>query len=286
MNVVKLWGGLGNQFFQYAFGQYLVNATGDPVVFVNKNGTCDLSGLKISHFNCQLSLPNESLTHGYESYFEKQHRFKRKLHQLFPWTNNRITVEAAYPHQPVLFKKNQLYDGYWQNLSYLNYQESRIQKAFQFKENSPYLNSPYLNLVQSAENAVCMHIRRGDYLQSTYHHQLNMAYYLQAIEEINRTVSKPQFFVFSNDLEWVKDHLKANEMMHYVHHQSQTNTDLFDFFLMQQCQHHIIANSSFSWWPAYLNQDPKKIVIAPKNWYKGKYNDLYLNIVPGSWITL
>ena len=286
MNLVKLWGGLGNQLFQYAFGQYLVQTTREPVGFICKNGSSDLSGLTIYNFNCQLDNSALLLPHGYENYFNQQHRIKRKLFQLYPWLNNRITVEAAYPRQPLLFKKQQLFDGYWQNLSYLSHQESVIQEAFQFKDASPYMANPYLSLINSAENTVCIHIRRGDYLQSAYHYQLPLTYYEQAIEEINRCVANPQFLIFSNDIDWVKANLNTSFNLHFVEHQHEVNTDLFDFFLMCKCRHHIIANSSFSWWPAYLNKHLNKIVIAPKNWYNGKFNDLYLNIVSETWITL
>lgn len=286
MSIVKLWGGLGNQLFQYAFGQWLAQTNGEPVGYVNKDGGSNLTGLKISHLQCFLNQSDMAIHGNLESYFNQQHRVKRKLYQLFPFLNNQIVVEAAYPKQPVMFKKEQLYDGYWQNLTYLANQTNTLEAAFQFKYPSPYIASPYLPLIESSANVVCMHIRRGDYLTSGYHHQLPLSYYQLAIEEINRSVHNPQFFVFSNDLVWVKEHLQTDAKLIFVDHSNDANTDLFDFFLMRQCQHHIIANSSFSWWPAYLNQDPKKIVIAPKIWYQGKYNDLSLNILPGSWITL
>lgn len=286
MSIVKLWGGLGNQLFQYAFGQWLAQTNGEPVSYVNKEGSSNLTGLKISHLQCVLNQPDMAMLGNIESYFNQQHRIKRKLFQLFPFLNNQIVVEAAYPKQPVMFKQEQLFDGYWQNLTYLANQRSTLLEAFQFKDPSPYIASPYLPLIQSSENAVCMHIRRGDYLTSGYHHQLPISYYQLAIEEINRSVLNPQFFVFSNDLSWVKEHLQTDAKLIFVDHSKDAAADLFDFFLMRQCNHHIIANSSFSWWPAYLNQDPNKIVIAPKHWYQSKYNDLSLNILPSAWITL
>ncbi len=286
MSIVKLWGGLGNQLFQYSFGQWLARTNGEPVGYVNKDGGSNLTGLKISHLQCVLNQPDKAKYGNLESYFNQQNRVKRKLFQLFPFLNNQIVVEAAYPKQPVMFKQEQLYDGYWQNLTYLANQTSSLQAAFQFKDPSPYIASPYLPLIESSENAVCLHIRRGDYLTSGYHHQLPLSYYQLAMEEINRSVLNPEIFVFSNDLPWVKEQLQTDAKLIFVDHSKDTNADLFDFFLMRQCHHHIIANSSFSWWPAYLNQDSKKIVIAPKLWYQRKYNDLSLNILPGSWITL
>lgn len=286
MSIVKLWGGLGNQLFQYAFGQWLVQTNGEPVGYVTKDGSSNLTGLKISHLQCVMNQSDMEMLGNIESYFNQQHRVKRKLIQLFPFLNNQIVVEAAYPNQPVIFKQEQLYDGYWQNLTYLANQTNSLQAAFQFKDPSPFKTSSYLPLIESSANAVCLHIRRGDYLASDYHHQLSLSYYQLAIEEINRSVLNPEFFVFSNDLAWVTKHLQTDAKLIFVDHSKDVNADLFDFFLMRQCHHHIIANSSFSWWPAYLNQHPSKIIIAPKLWYQRKYNDLSLNILPGSWITL
>jgi hypothetical protein len=286
MSIVKIWGGLGNQLFQYAFGQWLAQTNGESVSYVTKAGNSDFTGLKISHLQCVLNQPNMAMIGNLESYFNQQHRVKRKLYQLFPFLNHHFVVEATYPKQPEKFKQEQVFDGYWQNLTYLSNQTSTLLETFQFKDNRPYFASPYLTLIQSSKNAVCMHIRRGDFLTSNMHVQLPLSYYQLAIEEMNRSLVNPAFFVFSNDLSWVKENLQTEAKLFFVDHRKLEDADLFDFFLMQQCHHYIIANSSFSWWPAYLNQYQNKIVIAPKQWYQGKYNDMSLNILPGSWITL
>ena len=121
-------------------------------------------------------------------------------------------------------------------------------------------------------NAVSLHIRRGDYANDTktreYHGLLPISYYEEAIEEIMKRTEAPEFFIFSDDLEWVKESLKVNCCMHFVDANDSQN-GYQDYHLMLQCSHHIIANSGFSRWPAYLNDKQDKIVCMPKVWFKG-----------------
>ena len=120
------------------------------------------------------------------------------------------------------------------------------------------------------ENSVCVHFRRGNYVHnqevSKVHGCCSHKYYQRAIELIQRKVESPELYVFSDDIPWVKEHFQAGLPVHYVDHNSTTDEHI-DLWLMNHCKHHIIANSSFSWWGAWLAQNPEKVVIAPKIWY-------------------
>ncbi|MEI6553564.1 MAG: alpha-1,2-fucosyltransferase, partial [bacterium] len=136
-------------------------------------------------------------------------------------------------------------------------------------------------------NSISIHIRRGDYISNqeanNFHGSCSIDYYTEAINIIKGKVSNPIFFVFSDDIAWVKENLKSDIVATWVSEYNLDNTE--DLLLMSFCKHQIIANSSFSWWGAYLNRNINKIVIAPKKWIANKgYNTD--EITPSSWIKL
>ena len=142
-------------------------------------------------------------------------------------------------------------------------------------------------------NSVAIHIRRGDYLSNTHFHNLSMNHYLDAIQYINERVDKPVYFVFTDDLDFVKAQFSHLQAIHFVDSNNNkqnsysTYGDMEDLFLMSRCKHNIIANSTFSWWGAWLNSNPEKIVIAPKKWYDNKnaqYSYEKGKLIPENWI--
>ena len=162
-----------------------------------------------------------------------------------------------------VFKKSFIYlDGYWQNELYF----SNIRELL-LRELSPInsmndLGCAYLESIKKS-NSVSLHVRRGDYLNLKNIGVLDVDYYMKAVEYIRKNVEKPTFFIFSDDLDWCKKSLGFMGGCTYV---DRTQTEIDDLKLMSFCRHNIIANSSFSWWGAWLNQNPKKTVIAPKGW--------------------
>ncbi|MCX6206520.1 MAG: alpha-1,2-fucosyltransferase [Bacteroidetes bacterium] len=286
MTIVKIWGGLGNQLFQFAFAHYIKSINGEQISFVCENFNTDLSKLKITHFNCDLKTADQDQLSPYQQYFKKQYRIKRKLIQLFPFLDRTILVEKKHH---VIIKApltHSVYDGYWQHENYLLKNEAYLRQAFQFKDESVFSESTYIQLMKNTLNPVGLHIRRGDFLKSHFHFNLNFDYYKSAIEKINSLVKDPVFFVCTNDVAWAKKHFKLKANMHFVDHSIYKDADLFDFYLMTNCKHNIIANSTFSWLAAWLNSNDSKIVLAPKNWYNGKNNFFASKFLPASWITL
>ena len=139
-----------------------------------------------------------------------------------------------------------------------------------------------------AVNSVSIHVRRGDYLTNPVtfqtHGLCDIDYYKKAIDEILDLVDKPHFFIFSDDQSWAKSNIIFGAPTDYVmHNNSLKNYE--DLRLMSYCRHHIIANSSFSWWGAWLGNNPEKIVIAPKKWFNDPKIDT-TDLIPDTWLRL
>jgi hypothetical protein len=136
-----------------------------------------------------------------------------------------------------------------------------------------------------SSNAVSLHIRRGDYVDDVKNKYLltfGLEYYNEAVSYIKQTVVDPVFYIFSDDIDWAKNNLKIGEAIFVS---SPDIKDYEELVLMSKCKHNIIANSSFSFWGAWLNQNFNKIVIAPKKW-SNKFVKQYSNIAPPDWIRL
>ena len=134
---------------------------------------------------------------------------------------------------------------------------------------------------------MAIHVRRGDYINdkktSLVHNVCDLNYYERAIDVIKAQVNNPTFFVFSDDIEWAGENLPVNPNARYV--SNLEGEDYEELILMSMCEHNIIANSTFSWWGAWLNQNPNKIVIAPKQWLVNK-TSAELDILPKDWLKI
>jgi hypothetical protein len=161
-----------------------------------------------------------------------------------------------------------------------------VRKEFTLKEPLSAISQEYTNKILDTKNAVSIHIRRGDYVLNTstnkHHGVCNLDYYEAAVEYIREKIESLTFFIFSDDIAWVKENLKLDNA---VFVSSPEIKDYEELILMSKCKHNIIANSSFSWWGAWLNQNPDKIVIAPRQWTTKKTAD-ELDILPKSWIQI
>lgn len=174
--------------------------------------------------------------------------------------------------------------GYWQSEKYFLHHAGTLRADFAFRSPPIGANAPLAERMRR-ENAVSLHVRRGDYVShratAALHGALPPAYYEAAVAHILDRVPNPVFYVFSDDIPWVKKHLRLAAPTYFVEHNRQAFDDLQ---LMSLCRHHVIANSSFSWWGAWLNQDPEKIVVAPRQWFAQprRVDDL----LPASWVKL
>ena len=284
-------GGIGNQMFQYALGRRLA-------IKHNTNLKLDLSWYAnqtkrdylLDHFqvNAQIASPREVETITRSTRRDLFSIFSRRYQRLLPYHHRHVILEKKSGFDPHILKasSNSYLFGYWQSEEYFKPIEHTIRKEFRLLEDLHPLNQSYLDKILSSR-AVSIHIRRGDYLDSeisqVYHH-CGMEYYQKAMDLIQHDCPNSLFFVFSDDLEWVQQNLAFGEDICFVDN-NQLCRDWETVYLMSQCKHNIIANSSFSWWGAWLNRDPKKIVVAPQKWFTSP-NNSRAQMVPQKWIQI
>lgn len=296
MIIVSIFGGLGNQMFQYACGKALATKLGVDLKLdvsfladktVRENFTVrdyELNVFKINEeiaeldevrkfipdlWNCTklelLKYKLLRLLNGKKYYFEKQ---KFQFEQRF------INVDD-----------NSYIYGYFQTEKYFSTIKNDLIEAFTLKEELDDQNKKLIVKIKS-ENAVSIHIRRGDYINSPFT-LLDMSYYQQAIELIKKRVENPKFYIFANDNDWVArnfDLLNINKTI-VIHNQG--DRSYMDMILMSHCKHNICANSSFSWWGAWLNQCTDKLVIVPKKWLKNKvYSASTYDLISENWLQI
>jgi hypothetical protein len=185
-------------------------------------------------------------------------------------------AESSFDYHDLKYIPNSIYKGYFQSEKYFKHNRDYILNLFKNQNIIKQIQKLYPNI---SNNSISLHVRRGDYINLSESHPLQtIDYYNQAIEFIG---SYKNLFVFSDDIEWCKQNLTYDNMI-FVEKQP----DVFDLTAMSLCSNNIIANSTFSWWGAWLNENPNKVVIAPKNWFGTKRNLDDSNIVPESWIKI
>lgn len=176
--------------------------------------------------------------------------------------------------------------GYWQSERYFRNAAQTIRDDFTFRIPMSSRNAGLAERIQRV-NAVSLHVRRGDYVKNpkttATHGLCTLDYYRSAIRFVAEKADQPTFFIFSDDIPWVRANLVIDYPCVYVDH-NQGAESFNDMRLMSLCRHHIIANSSFSWWGAWLNPDPCKLVIAPQKWFTNS-NDVS-DLFPEGWVTL
>ena len=286
MIVVKFMGGLGNQMFQYAFGKamslkYNTDLFFDLEFFNDvKNGRDKISTVRefeLSIFknitvNSVHTLTKRKLIGNkflnilkYKLGIKRKH-FYEENNFSFNHEVNKITL-------PVYLL------GYWQSSTYFSTISDSLRTDFKFDdENSGIENTSLLNKIRSSDSSVSIHIRRGDYLSTTYAVS-SVEYYRDAINIIKKNVNDPCYYLFSDDPEWVKDNISPLVEKSILVDWNRYENSWKDMMLMSNCSHHIIANSSFSWWSAWLGSNSNKLVIAPRKWFLDitiDTSDLYL----------
>jgi hypothetical protein len=292
MNKVAVYGGLGNQMFQHAFCTAL-NSRGQKArlsftgffYYKHHNGF-DLYRafyLKLSPLHKIMAFMLE------EASFICQNKIckgiARRLTGWYEGRQERYNEKNEFILDADVFKQDEKsFYGTWQCLEYFRECTDAVRRQFVFKEPVDVANKTVIEKIKNT-NAVSIHIRRGDYLsshwQSSVHVIKDIAYYKRAVKLIEEKITAPAYFIFSDDLQWVKQNLQLDNCT-YVEHNTGKNS-FIDMYLMSLCKHNIIANSSFSWWGAWLNSNTSKIVIMPQKWMN---NNTCEGIFPEEWIKL
>lgn len=261
MKIMKIMGGLGNQMFQYAYARNL-ELKGKKVIFDisffygNKAEGDTPRDFKLNNFNLLTKAQFSKKPHRILDFLVK---VKRKIG---------FNIFTDYPSEKYFIDNRE-----------------EIKKEFVLKQELGKKSLEILEKIKS-QNSVSVHIRRGDYISnekiSQHHGVCELDYYLAAIKVIKDKIINPVFFIFTDDINWVKENFSGNE---YFLVSGLSISDVEELVLMSKCKNHIISNSSFSWWGAWLGVNPKKIVVAPSLWLKAKPK-ISEKIIPDSWIKI
>lgn len=292
MIIVKLIGGLGNQMFQYACGKVLAMKNKTKLKLDTRE-LLDRSNNIFTHRNYELGIfsINDEIASDYDlKKFETEKSVSTKILSRisFRYRFNSIKEQGFYFHDNIFNEKSNLYlNGYWQSEKYFKNYENEVRNFFTFKEAISVENEKIRKQIGGV-SSVSIHVRRGDYLtkQSAkeLHGVCSSDYYNAAIELIGSKENSPFFFIFSDEPEWVEKNFKINFPSLII--SNNTGEKSFeDLRLMSECKHNIIANSSFSWWGAWLNKNKEKTVIAPRKWFLDSSIDTK-DLIPDEWMRL
>lgn len=286
MIAIQLIGGLGNQMFQYAFAKVLLRNGYEIKLDISAFETYRLhGGFGLDHYNISIPIASK------EELAPFKINFLTKLKRKLKIPNKKIVEEKTLRFQNDLLTPpdGTNIHGYFQSEKYFKEIRADIIQDFTLKSPlSPYSKSVEEKILASSLSA-SIHIRRGDYVTNSHanntHGTCSLEYYEQSIALLDSKFDKIHFFIFSDDIEWVKNNLSVKNCTHIENDSSRIVHE--DIYLMSLCQHNIIANSSFSWWGAWLNCNEEKVVIAPKNWFKDPKMQLQASdIIPETWLKL
>lgn len=290
MIISRITSGLGNQLFQYATGRHLAlkNNTGlylDLSYYDYYDETDTLRSFKLSHFSFAYKVLQQSPL----EYVSKATRLlpKRSLPPLVLFLK-----EKQFHFEPSVVEARAnciILDGYWQSEAYFRDTKQVIrQELMPASAPSPEFDY-YKQQIGNTPTAVSVHVRRGDYVSHPEFSKrfgfVGLDYYEQALKRLNEQHKNTRLYLFSDDHAWVHEHLPLPDNTVFVKNTG-PDADVADLTLMSHCRHHIIANSSFSWWGAWLNPHTDKLVISPRQWYKQQPTWNTKDLLPSSWMAL
>ena len=286
MVIVKIIGGLGNQMFQYAYAKALEQKGHEVKIDISAFETYKLhGGYQLDKYNIDLdsSIKDEN------DKFYKNTFFYKVLRRFGMDFSRRIKEKSLLFDKKLLeIDDNSYLDGYFQCEKYFKDIREIILKQFTINQDISNYTKEIKNKIQNSKNSCSLHIRRGDFVNSTninIHGACDIEYYKKAMKYLEEKVVNINYFIFSDDIEWVKENLAIQNAIYIDSKEKRIPHE--DIYLMSLCKNNIIANSSFSWWGAWLNQNENKIVIAPKRWFADdKLESQSKDIVCESWVRI
>lgn len=291
MKIVNILGGLGNQMFQYALAVALQEIYHDNVVRIDTSGFKGYplhSGYELKRiFN--VSIPEASISEQLKVYYPlRNYRMWQIGSRILPRRKSLIKENADMRFTPSILSdpRPAYYLGYWQTEKYFKNIRSFILKTFTFPPVELNSKNDEIFRIISSKNVVGIHVRRGDYVKIGNTQGIcTLDYYQKALDLMRKKTDPEMFLIFSDDIKWCRENIE--DLLDgiptiYVDWNKGKNS-FRDMQLMTHCKHNIIANSSFSWWGAWLNNNPFKIVITPGRWMnKGGWVD----IIPDDWYSI
>lgn len=279
MIVIKLMGGLGNQMFQYAMAKNYSLLHGIPLRidtsylekrdrgtgFVYRDYELDLLSVDDPRWKS-----SDNCTTIREPHFHYSNQPYQHAEQIL----------TANPGENIMF------EGYWQTPKYFHENTEAIRRLFKHKDSIGSKKGIFKEMVNQIDSceSVMINIRRTDYLNNNFHGVMGLDYINHAVKILKSSLNNLNFFVFSDDLSWCKNNIRLKNII-FVGHEYAGEKFEYYFQLMKRCKHHIIPNSTFAWWAAWLNDNPDRHVIAPEKWFTDSSintNDL----IPDKWIRI
>jgi hypothetical protein len=282
---IKLSGGLGNQMFQYALGIELANKHKTSLRLdassYRVGGGITWRKFLLSDFNINAEISADVIS---ENLFR---RVQSKYEAFLPYYLRSTIHEIGFEFdKKILLARNNCYlNGYWQSEKYFLRVASFLRGDFSLKK---AFQGPLLELAEfiKERTSASVHFRRGDYVSNStvnnIHGICDLDYYERAVNLLKEKYGDLLLIVFSDDQQWVRQNFKSDLQIYFVDDNYRASEEIL---LMSLCKHNIIANSTFSWWGAWLNQHKEKTVIAPQKWFsttERNTNDL----LPASWIRM
>lgn len=297
MVIARLIGGLGNQMFQYAAGRALAHRLRTELKL-------DVSGFAIYTISPHLDLRQYGL-HVFNiveqfasvedlSLFANKKRSRPQVLRTYlrRWFGGHANVyykerHFHYDQRLRLVRGNIYLDGYWNSECYFSAIKDLVREEFTFRQPPAGRNAALLEEIGSVQS-VGIHVRRGDYVTNPkaqrLHGVCDVSYYARCAELIASRIDNPHCFVFSDEPDWIRNNL-AIPLPHTIVDQNGPLDAHEDLRLMSRCKHQVIANSTFSWWAAWLNPNPEKLVLAPRQWFRSDKHDTR-TLFPKSWLLL
>jgi hypothetical protein len=292
---VLIAGGLGNQLFQYATARRLALQSDVPLTLDHLSGF-PRDFYKRRYLLDRFAIHADTIAPR-SSYLSYRARLRRKLqvqiNQRRDFADRTYVRERDSRFEPRLLDlrvTRPIYlEGYWQYEPYFRDIRETLCEELTLRGEHDAENLAFAARIRSVE-AVCLHVRRlhgvpnsqdaRPVMDPTWKHYIDPSYFEKAIALMAQRVANPHFFVFADYPDWAREHIRAPHPLEFVTHNG-ADRDYEDFWLMSLCRHFIVANSTFSWWAAWLGQDPRKIVIAPKD---SIGPDQVLKSAPDSWL--
>ena len=295
MIIVRLFGGMGNQMFQYALGRVLSIKNNTELVLdtvhltdhgkrfwypkhVNRNYDLDLFSIQ-ARIATQSDIPRKYRVWGNTFLKDIIYILTRKLFK------NPYKEKYFHFDPNILTAPDDSYvEGFWQSYKYFENYTDVIRKDFQIVTPLSQEIKNLGNEIQNSES-LCVHVRRGDFVNNAYHEVVNLEYYKKAFQIISKQFLIKKVYVFSDDITWCRENIHFPIETMYIEDLFAGERGIGHFWLMQQGKYFIIPNSTFSWWAAWLSERKDKQVIAPKKWFADEtinYNDVY----PIDWIRI
>jgi len=278
MVIVKIIGGLGNQMFQYAYAKTLEIQGYDVQIDSSAFKNYKLHNYGLDSYNIDINI------------FINNNLFIKIFNKL-RLNRNKIIKEKSllFDENLLKIKDGSYIEGYFQCEKYfLNIRDELIESFIINSKLSIYTKQIEKEILKD-KSSCSLHIRRGDYVSdeksNNIHGVCSLDYYNKAIELMRNKFISISFYIFSDDIAWVKENLKVENAIYIDSEEKRIPNE--DIYLMSLCTYNIIANSSFSWWGAWLNTNPNKMVIAPSRWFSDKSKEKEsMDIIPSSWVRI